>query len=511
MKPNSFFKTLFCLLSFILVVYLPGCKKENALSPQSNKLFLDSAVQSAKKWYEAAYPLSSGRKLNSATGNGADYSQTLKPDWYHSKKYVRFDDDVIETSMDNAITLGMVFKNETDQTPIRHSNNSISRYILLKQGDTYKAYIMTVIASPSYLGGDITKLDRNSYSKRDSDFSGSVVYLTPKGGFVSGWIFEHGKLTDQIKKTSPNTSASLQAQGTHLKPNMLQRICVDWYYWTYYQKEDGTYSEPEEFYGGQDCYYIDSGGGGGGDGGAPSTGGSNGGGGNSNPNPPNPCNPNAAVDSSPKIRSLTINGIKVNKVQPVDPTGGDGGFPPPEQTPCPTDAPPPKGFRPLCKGSINLKPYQSGSSQVNMAGATFGIMDEPHFPLYTTQINVIEFNLFISIPNQITNPDDRSKTITFTSAQQKEFVYQAYHYASQMTNLVHGQDFFSAGAQPKYSTLFAGFVQEYLNSVALQGMFPSYESHNGGVPSMGARASTLINPSLATPAQYTDGNSGEGC
>jgi hypothetical protein len=31
------------------------------------------------------------------------------------------------------------------------------------------------------------------------------------------------------------------------------------------------------------------------------------------------------------------------------------------------------------------------------------------------------------------------------------------------------------------------------------------------VPSLGARSSTLISPSKATPAVYTNGASGEGC
>jgi hypothetical protein len=95
---------------------------------------------------------------------------------------------------------------------------------------------------------------------------------------------------------------------------------------------------------------------------------------------------------------------------------------------------------------------------------------------------------------------------------QQEFIYQAYHFASQQTDIAHGDDFFSAGSQPKYSALFAAYVMFYLNNIALEGMFPAYENANSGlIPSLGARASTLINPAKASPAVYTNGTSGEGC
>lgn len=95
---------------------------------------------------------------------------------------------------------------------------------------------------------------------------------------------------------------------------------------------------------------------------------------------------------------------------------------------------------------------------------------------------------------------------------QKEFIYQAYHFASEQVNLVHGKDFFSAGAQPKYSVLFVIGMVSYLNSIALQGMFPAYENANSGlVPSLGASGNTTVTLSKSSPANYTIGPSGEGC
>ena len=175
---------------------------------------------------------------------------------------------------------------------------------------------------------------------------------------------------------------------------------------------------------------------------------------------------------------------------------------------------PPEGFRPLCKSSIVLKPSSGNSSEVNMAEVFFGIVDMPHLTNgYQTKINVIEFNLYISIPNSITDPLDRNKTVIITPAMQREFIYLAYHYASEQTNLEHGLDFFSVAAQPKYSALFAANLMFYLTNIALEGEFPDYQNaNNGQVPPLGARCNTnQFNPSKATIAVYTNGPSGEGC
>ena len=159
----------------------------------------------------------------------------------------------------------------------------------------------------------------------------------------------------------------------------------------------------------------------------------------------------------------------------------------------------PVGFRPLCRNSIVLYPSSGNSREVNLVGVQFGITDMPTFPWQSVQTNVITFNLRIVIPNAITYPEN----YTITQAMQKEFIYNAYHYASQMTNLTHGPDFFGVGAQAKYSAIFAAYVQEYLKGIALQGIFKSFESENGFVPSSGGTASPIIDPSKSTRANYT--------
>jgi len=170
----------------------------------------------------------------------------------------------------------------------------------------------------------------------------------------------------------------------------------------------------------------------------------------------------------------------------------------------------PRGFQPLCISSIVLTPETSETNQVNMTNVVFGITDVPTFGSPST--NVIEFNLQITIPSVIANPENPSQNYNISPQMQQQMIYNAYHFASQTTNLTHGQDFFSAGAQPKYSTIFAANVQFYLQNIALEGIFRTYElNHGGQVPSTGARATTSINPQKARPAMYTNAASGQGC
>jgi hypothetical protein len=42
---------------------------------------------------------------------------------------------------------------------------------------------MTILADPAYMKNDTTKLALNTYRKRDANFTGMVLYFTPKGQF----------------------------------------------------------------------------------------------------------------------------------------------------------------------------------------------------------------------------------------------------------------------------------------------------------------------------------------
>ncbi|MDB5008302.1 MAG: hypothetical protein JWP45_2695 [Mucilaginibacter sp.] len=91
---------------------------------------------------------------------------------------------------------------------------------------------MTIIADSAYLKNDLGKLGRNRYNKRDSDFSGVVLYSTPKGKFVSGWFYKNGHITSALS-SAQKTYSTVTTKNNGLTLQGLKTaditVCTDWY------------------------------------------------------------------------------------------------------------------------------------------------------------------------------------------------------------------------------------------------------------------------------------------
>lgn len=329
-KPYSkhiYWKTFFSIIFVTLTIF--ACKKEMTSNSDSG-VIKPGDLSQARVWYQTNYPKLSKPNKSHTTSNGSapnDYSQIIQPNWDKVNQYDRLDNVVLEIPADSAkLLIGVNSNSANTYKP----TNGKSSFLLLNNGSAYSAYIMTVIADPNYLNGDLKKLDNNTYRKHDKDFSGVVLYSTPKGEFVSAWIYKNGAITERLIKNRTQPVASRKSVQA-VKTNLVQVIetCVDWYQWSY--NPDGTPTEPVFLDRICHTYTIDipSGGGGGSTGGGGS---SSGGGGGSPPSPspdPEPCIPQPVAVNS--------NGhLKVNLVQPPD-----GGFPPPETPqPCPVEEEP---------------------------------------------------------------------------------------------------------------------------------------------------------------------------
>ena len=328
----------------LVAVIINSCKKDS--HPDSQNAVSDPAVVQAKAWYESTYPVGNTKLNTQAITANPNLSQLIKPDWVHAATYARIGQPVVELPVDaSSVKLNITLSNSANGKPVYNKEYSRSSFLLLNNGTGYKAYVMTVIADSSYLKGDLTKLDHNKYNKHDADFSGAVIYSTPKGAFVSGWFYKNGSITGKI--SSPKTGAGYSGTGSKvainsLKTNMLN--CVDWYQ-AYYV--DGNLVLGDYLGSTGDCSEdtpILPGGGGGGTSGGDGDG--TGGGGGIIP-PGDPC---AGVHSVSPTQS--VNSTKeVNTVNPNPPDGspnppGDGGFPPPE--------PPPNTSTPCTVGVVTI-------------------------------------------------------------------------------------------------------------------------------------------------------------
>ncbi|WP_203235073.1 hypothetical protein, partial [Mucilaginibacter terrigena] len=69
---------------------------------------------------------------------------------------------------------------------------------------------MTIVGDADYVNGDVSKLARNSYVKRDTNFSGILYYSTPQGKFMSGCVYKNGIITNQIVKSIIQPGSNVQ-------------------------------------------------------------------------------------------------------------------------------------------------------------------------------------------------------------------------------------------------------------------------------------------------------------
>lgn len=301
MKKQLHIKNLLLILVITCIsIFYISCKKNaNSIADKNS----DQDVDKAKAWYEAQYNNKLPGTTVASTGGAVDnrdLSQLIKPDWKNPSVYKKFNNDVIEMSIDPTSTkLSSALKNGTTNQIISNKEYSRSSYIFLNNGTNYQAYVMTLIADSSYVKNDPSKLANNTYKKRDVDYSGLVLYFTPRGEYVNGYRYKNGKLINTKRKI---------AGGVVTNDAPSEPVC--WYYFMVSYGLDGSpvayrflYSSCEAFAGG--------GGSGGGEGAPP------------------PC-----PGQSPTGTSSVRGGNAVNSEPPIDGGGpGDGGgFPAP--APC---------------------------------------------------------------------------------------------------------------------------------------------------------------------------------
>ncbi|MBD1383765.1 hypothetical protein IDJ75_00625 [Mucilaginibacter rigui] len=298
------------LIACVAVIY--GCRKDiSKLDDNPTATITDPKIAKAKSWYETNYSKPGGKPTTqntNAVGDDFDLSQFFSPNWAAAKNYARFNDDVIEMPMDAASAIGLKVGSASQ-------SNSRSSVLILKRGDTYKAYVMTIVGYPEYLNADTSKLANNSYGKHDANFSGMVYYTTPQGEFVDGYTYKNGVIKGQLVDNYTATTTGGQAVQS-ITPNAYQaiQVCTAWYQkvgevWVYLDTQ--CHTEVIEVPDPSTPLPPIT---------PPSSGG--GGGGGDSPGSPDPCPPQGTVQS---VKDGKVgNALKVMLLNP-----GDGGFPPP--------------------------------------------------------------------------------------------------------------------------------------------------------------------------------------
>jgi len=512
-QPKHLFRIITIALLLISGLIINSCRKDNKYSTQN----LMPDVTQAKAWYESSFPVNSNSnsKLITQTVNGVNVvvpnlSQLITPDWQHPATYSRLGSNVIEMPLGNNGSIVMALSNQPGGKAVYKNAYSRSSFLLLKDSTGYNAYVMTIIADSAYLKNDLTKLDHNKYNKHDIDFSGVVLYFTPKGKFVSGWFYKNGSISGALSSTQTtyvitNTPGNgLVTQS--LQTNELSSVTTCEYWYQTVTSGDFTYGP---VFLDETCTttYYNSGGG------AISTGtstssGSSGSG--SSPSNPIPC----AVPSVPSEESVSNGNLTIDVVQP-SPTPisgtGDGGYPPPTTTPtpCPTTTTTTKNVLPAVNDITNnvtnsclkalitqLTSNQTIQTDVtNILRNTFGVNDQVNVTF--TQADLT--NTTSGKDDATTDGDQLNNlTVTFNSpvianASQEYLmettIHEIYHAYLDVNPSVN-----NALSQHLY------MIQNYVNTEVqtLQKVFPNLSTHDAECLVLGGYGDLQTN----NPASY---------
>ncbi|MFA6084932.1 hypothetical protein [Mucilaginibacter sp.] len=315
------------LLLFLSALIIYSCKKELAQSivqPGEN----DPVLSEAKNWFEATYPvtaLTNNTIKPASTGNKRKWSDGVGPDWSKAAIYKKNKESIIEMPLANSIIAFVV--NVIDTTKINLASNYTKTSYVVSKDSTgkFRSWFMVIIADTNYVNGNFSKVAINTYKNKDPNFSGRLLYFTPKGEFLAGWRYNKGVITKTIS-INKETTIGIQSVNTP-KVNLVDINCYS-YPITAVTVQcvtagEGANASTTCTYSYSVSYTIEciaTGGGGTG------SGGSGGGGGETFPPPPPP-------PDCPPLTVESVNGKQINLL-PGDGGGGGG------TSPCAVPAPP---------------------------------------------------------------------------------------------------------------------------------------------------------------------------
>jgi hypothetical protein len=185
------------LLVLLAIVIAISCTKELMNVPKDAL-----TIEKAKAWYE----MQKTTPVLMLKSSKADKKENCIPDWDKASASSNDDLEVVEAPLtsDNFSYYtkeSLALSKEKNEQGYLNSN---SRIVIQKNKRTgiRDYYIMTIIGETDYLKTNNLKISKNSYLKKDKDFSGYVLYHNIDGSFVNGWKLSQGKVIGSLTKSS---------------------------------------------------------------------------------------------------------------------------------------------------------------------------------------------------------------------------------------------------------------------------------------------------------------------
>jgi hypothetical protein len=262
------------VVSFLLLVSLSCRKEEQVNMPVSASS--EISLQEAKQWFDA-YTLRDNPQARVEQERHGKKEPLWK--WVINHKYKK--GNVLEIPLKYEKGKGIVLHGNKAipiQTYSQKEGKKLSTLTKLlisknKQG-LFNLRIMKLIGEEAYLKKHNFNPSNNSFAKKESDFTGMVLYYDWNERFVNGFHYEKGKLKGEISKQTASANGGRRSTCSTLYVNFYQQTCYqigdegafscsDWNYLatdTYtscdfleeeeYDDGGGIIEEGEEYFGG---------------------------------------------------------------------------------------------------------------------------------------------------------------------------------------------------------------------------------------------------------------------
>ncbi len=217
-------KFVFLIFIIALIFVINSCK-EQIIDPTDDPEHF--SIQDAKLWLRSNYENDIYLK-SAGKDKKKHYFNQL---WEKAKTYDNQKIEVVEIPLESDKIIGFLTEDILElieSTGYSEYGLGETRLVIQKYKATGKitAHFMTISGDPEYM--DITdfKLNKNTYLKKEYDFSGMVLFHNLDGSFHIGWKYKNGEVTHRISSQSSSNS------GIRLKVADLSHNC---YYITVFE------------------------------------------------------------------------------------------------------------------------------------------------------------------------------------------------------------------------------------------------------------------------------------
>lgn len=246
--PLSALRVRIVLLTLIIFGY--SCKKEPDLTSEDR---MPESIRDFRTWFAAKsidqsvrvggfknYAGSGGQiKLEPLAGNAAERGTpnhlSLMPEWDQAVTYRKGDSTIAEVPVNKRSSIAFALNASAGRFDFSRSA-SVTRFLFIKTPVKTRGTYMTIIGAESYLKGDKSKLAKNTLRKKDTEFTGMVLYHSLQGYFLNGYVYERGKVVDRL---TPRLVAKHEGQAASKGFEKLQNAvpnCETYYVTQYYEQ-----------------------------------------------------------------------------------------------------------------------------------------------------------------------------------------------------------------------------------------------------------------------------------